>query len=207
MSNKRTTIYLRGKLYWAKIFGAPRPNYDGDAREWTFEFEPDEDSVAELEDQGLEDRLKDKSGKKGYENRKPFLILRRNEFKYDGSPNEHIRVVDADNQEWKGGLVGNGSEADVKLTIVDYGPRKKKGAYPTAIRILTHVPFEREEFPELDKNDERRKAARSKREVSDEQFARDFGVEQEPTPEEKPKARRKPAPITDDEDLDDDVPF
>lgn len=206
MSNKRTTLYLRGKLYWAKIFGNPRPNYDGDAREWTFEFEPDEDSVELLEEHDLDDRLKDKRDKKGYENRKKFIILKRSEFKVDGDKNDHIRVVDADNQAWNGALIGNETVADVKVTVVDYGPRKKKGIYPVAIRVLDHVAFERDEFEPLPEDDVRRKKAAARRSTIAEDFG-DDDTEVEEKPARASRKRREPEKVNlVDDDLDD-VPF
>lgn len=205
---KRVTEYMRGRIFWAKIFGAPRPNYDGDAREWTFEFEPDENGVETLEEHGLEDRLKDKRDKKGYEDREPFLILKRKEFKYDGDRNEHIRVVDAQNQPWSGNaLIGNETVVDVKVTIVDYGPRKKKGIYPTAIRVLDLVPFVPQEFAPLDEDDEYVQAAKEQKDT----FARDFGLEdddEEETPfiaESTPKKARK-SKAKKEEELDDPLP-
>ena len=60
--NKRETVFASGKLYWAKIFGEPGPNYDGDAREWTLEFTPDD--VSFLKERGLLERLKDKEDAK-----------------------------------------------------------------------------------------------------------------------------------------------
>lgn len=208
---KRVTEYMRGRIFWAKIFGAPRPNFDGDAREWTFEFEPDENGVRTLKEHGLSDRLKDKRDKKGYEDREPFLILKRKEFKYDGDPNEHIRVVDAQNQQWSDNrLIGNGSVVDVKVTIVDYGPRKKDGIYPTAIRVLDLVPYERQEFAPLDEDDEYVQKAQTQKDT----FAEDFGLDEddegedvpfeEPEEEEKPKRGRK-TKVKEDE-LDDPLP-
>lgn len=210
---KRVTEYMRGRIHWAKIFGAPRPNYDGDAREWTFEFEPDDNGVETLRKHGLSDRLRERRDKKGYEERGPFLILKRKEFKVDGTPNEHIRVVDARNQTWGDNrLIGNDSLADVKVTIVDYGPRKKKGIYPVAIRVLELVPYQRQEFEPLDDDDEYVRAV----EKQEDTFRQDFGLEdeeedvpfeteeEEPEPE-KPRRGRK-AKLAEGE-LDDDVPL
>lgn len=201
MANKSVMAYMRGKLYWAKIFGKPRPNYGGDAREWAFEFEPDENGVETLEEHDLSDRLKDKRKKKGYENREPFMNLRRKEFKFDGEPNDNIRVVDSDNQPWPGDkLLGNETVADVKVNIVDYGPGKKKGIYPVAIRIQEHVPYESNEFAGMDGGD-----APAKKDT----FAQDFGLDEDPpfdqSEEEAPKTKRRAkAPV---EDLDDEIPM
>lgn len=207
--NKSVMEYMRGKLYWAKIFGNPRPNYGGDAREWTFEFEPDENGVATLDDHGIKERLRDRKDKKGYEDRDPFLILKRKEFKTDGTPNDHIRIVDQNNQPWADNkLLGNETIADVKVNIVDYGPGKKKGIYPIAIRIMSHVPYQSNEFAPVAADDPYKK---------EDTFAADFGLDQSsemedvpadqaeaPAVEEKPsKPAKTPIP---DGDLDDEIP-
>jgi hypothetical protein len=205
--NKRETVYLRGKGYWMKIFDAPRPNYGGDAREWTFEFEPDEASIELLEEHDLGDRLKDKSNKKGYEGRGKFLTLKRGEFDYEGNPNEHIRVVDAANTPFPDKtLIGNESEIDVKVSIVDYGVGRFKGIYPIAIRVLELVPYQSEEFAPLPTSDPRRKAAESRKG----DFERDFGLdtpdETEPeAPAPKPSGRKKA--VLSESELDDDMPL
>lgn len=211
---KRVTEYMRGRVFWAKIFGAPRPNYDGDGREWTLEFEPNDKGVNTLKEHGLSERLKDRSDRNGYEGRDPYMILKRKEFKFDGSKNEHIRVVDALNKPWvsdpeqSNRLIGNGSEVDVKVTIVDYGPRKKKGIYPVAIRVLDLVPYEREEFAPLDDDDEYAQKARKNTDT----FTQDFDLE-EPETEEEPqeqvedKPRKNRRAELEEGELDDDVPM
>lgn len=222
MSRKRETIYLHGYIYWAKIFGSPRPNYDGDAREWSLEFEPDSDAIDMLTERGLADRLKtgrkaDGTIRAGYEDRSPFLNLRRNEFDFEGKPNEHIRVVDAANQPWDDKkLLGNKTEVDLKINIVDYGPRKKAGIYPQAIRVLELVPYVSEEFKPLDDDDPRVKKARAN--APKDTFREDFDLadpepetEQEEAPEtestDEPETATEaaPEPIRDAE-LDDDMP-
>lgn len=179
-ANNKATVFLSGKLYWAKVLGEPRPNYGGDAREWTFEFEPDEKGVAILEQHGLADRLKDK-----YEDRGKFLVLRKSEFNKDGNPNQPIRIYDDEDQEWdRTKLIGNGSEGDVKLDIRDYGVGKKKGVYPVAIRVTNLVVYQSAEFGGMDK------------------------AEQEAAGAPAPKARKAaPKAKFDDDNLDDDIPF
>lgn len=217
---KRKTVYLQGKLFFAKVLDAPRPNYDGDAREWTFEFEPDEASVEVLREHELADRLKtgrkqDGTMRKNYENRNPFLILRRGEFKTTGERNDKIRVVDSANQEWSSRMkIGNETVADVKVQIVDWGPRKKKGIYPLAIRIhdAEYVPYVPQEFDALPDDDPNVQAARAR----DDEFRRDFGLADQPEEQEEPEAEIETIPDptgiddteeTPDEDpLDDEVP-
>lgn len=205
MTKKRDTVYMHGKVYWAKIFGAPRTNYNEDGREWAFEFEPDEAGLDLLvKEHKLKDRLKDKYKKNGdlragYENRdNPFIILKRKEFDYEGEPNEHIRVVDAANQPWNPREeLGNETEVDVKVQIVDYGPGKKKGIYPVAIRVLELVPFVRSDFAPLAETDERVQKARAKN--TGPSIEEDFGGDEGDTLDEAPET-------PDTEELDDDVP-
>lgn len=208
MTKKRDTVYMHGKIYWAKIFGAPRTNYNEDGREWAFEFEPDANGIEILvKEHKLKDRLKDKYKKNGdlrtgYDNRdNEYIILKRKELDYEGNVNEHIRVVDAANQKWNPRVeLGNGTEVDVKLQIVDYGTGKKKGIYPVAIRVLELVPFTRSDFAPLPDSDERVQEAKEKYGSS---FEEDFGLTDEgDTPEETaPDEAKEP-----NDDLDDDMP-
>src|SRR5690606_1896820 len=146
------------------------------------EFEPDEKGVAILKQHKLTDRLKDK-----YEDRGPFLVLRKSEFNKDGNPNPPLRVYDNEDNEWdRSKLIGNGSSADVKLDIRDYGPGKKRGICPVAIRISDRIVYQSAEFSGMDKaEDEADKGA--------------------PAPAKARKAAAKPK--FDDEDLNDDIPF
>lgn len=157
MSNNATIVYASGKLYWPKIVGenALVPNYDGDAREWTFEFEPDDTTF--LKEHGLLDRLKDKEDAKNPDKGR-FILLRKPEFKHDGEKNEPYRIYDKDNQPWGDELIGNGTEADLKLRIVDWGRGKKSGIYAVAIRVTNHVPYASNEFAGMDGDNEPKKA-------------------------------------------------
>jgi len=189
MSRKRETVYLQGKVYWAKVLGTPRMNYEETGREWTFEFEPDEQSIATLAERGLADRCKDRrikqdgTPRKGYENRAPFMYMSRDEFDSNGRPNDPIRIVNAANQPWNDKTyLGNETLVDLKVNIVDYGKGKHAGIYPQAIRVLELVPYVSEEFAPLDEDDPRVKAARQKTD----DFNKDFGLEDEPEPEVTP---------------------
>ena len=147
----KVTEYLRGKTYWAKILGAPRMNFQEDGKEWTFEFEPDEEGLQVFLKHGLGDRIKGKGyavGQKGqFKDREPFIILKKSELTKDGKPNSPIRVYDQDDEPWEDNtLIGNGSTVDVKINIKDYGPGKKKGIYPEAVRVQELVRYESNEF-------------------------------------------------------------
>jgi len=182
----KATVFLSGKVHWPKVTGEPRPNYGGDAREWTFEFEPDAEAVKVLKQHKLTDRLKDKE--------KPdrkILVLRKPEFNKDGNPNPKIRLYNSDDEEWDDNtLIGNGSGADVKLDIRDYGPGKKKGVYPVALRITDHVAYQSSEFGAMGRSggegDAKGKSTKAKEVHKDPRG--DFGL---------------PA----DDDLDEEVPF
>ena len=172
----KATEFLTGKIYWAKVF-APVPNYGGDAREWTFEFEPDEAGLAILKGHKLTDRLKDK-----YEDRGKFLTLRKRELDREGNENKPIRIYDNKDQAWNPDTkIGNGSIVDVKLDIRDYGPGKKKGVYPIAIRVRELVEYQAAEFGSMGK------------------------IEAEV--DESPLTPKKEAPKPRTDPLDDDMPF
>lgn len=172
----KATVFVSGKLYWAKVLGEPRPNYGGDAREWTFELEPDEKGLALLKQHKLTDRLKDK-----YEDRGKFFVLRKTEFTKDGNPNQPIRIYDNENNEWdRTKLIGNGSDADVKLDIRDYGVGKKKGVYPVAIRVTNLVAYQSSEFGGMDKDDEA--SPTPKKSAKKDTFKEDFGLVDDEVP-------------------------
>lgn len=170
----KATIFMSGKLFWAKVLGEPRPNYGGDAREWTFEFEPNDEGVKLLKQHKLTDRLKDK-----HEDRGKYLVLRKSEFNKDGNPNPPIRVYDGEDNEWdRSRLIGNGSDADVKLDIRDYGVGKKKGVYPVAIRVTGLIQYQSSEFGGMDR-DEGTPARKDT-------FAKDFGIDEADLNDELP---------------------
>jgi hypothetical protein len=173
---------MSGKLYWAKVLGKPVYNKFNDENEWSFEFEPDKDGVKVLKQHGLTDRLKDKEGPD-----RKVLQLRKKEFTKDGKPNEPIRIYDGNDEAWDvTKLIGNGSSADVKVDIRDYGVGKKKGIYPAAIRVRDHIAYQSSEFGGMDGD----KPTTGKPSASKDTFKEDFGLNE---------ARA--------DELDDDLPF
>jgi hypothetical protein len=179
MATKKAVEFLTGKIYWAKILGAPRPNYNDDAREWAFEFEPNEEGLQVIIKHGLADRIKGKGyaigTKAQHKDREPFLVLKKSEFNKEGEPNKPIRVYDADDTQWdEETLIGNGSSADVKIDIRDYGPGKKSGIYPVAVRIKELVPYVSNEFGGMDGGDAPKGKAPAKKK---DDFKKDFGLE------------------------------
>lgn len=175
----RVTVFVPGSVYWAKIIGAPRPNYDGDGREWTYDFCPDDTTF--LKDAKLLDRLKEdeKGTIPG-----PYLRLKKPEFNKDGDKNEPIRIYNEENEAWDDRLLGNGTRVVAKLSIVDWGKGKKKSIYTQALRVEDLVSYVSNEFGAYDGNKSEDSAT-------------------------KTKATRAKSKVTASEldDLDDDVPF
>jgi hypothetical protein len=167
MPKKSNKVFARGKVYWAKIVGdqALHQNYDGTGRQWSFEFEPED--VSFLKDERLLDRLKDpmayalrlkergetekaETAREYAEGRTDYLVLKKPELNRDGEKNPPFRIYNADGEPWDGRLIGNGSEVDVKLEVVDWGVGKKKSIYCTAIRVRELVEYEVDEFAGMD---------------------------------------------------------
>ncbi len=188
--NGKATIFVSGKISWAKVLGDPVPNYNKDGREWTFELTLNEAGIQTILQQGLADRIKGKGyniGTKGqHKDREPFLQFKKPELNREGKPNQPIRIYDEDQNAWdpmlneKGqptNLIGNDSGVDVKLDVRDYGPGKKKGVYPAAIRVTDHIPYENAgEFGAMDGNDAPA-AAKPKKAVKKDTVAQDFGAD------------------------------
>lgn len=169
------TVFIKGTLYWFKGVNRSQAvqNYDGDGYEWTFEVEPDD--IEFLKDHRLLDRLKDPlayaekldkkykqygdeeyaekaaKARENAEGRGDYLILRKPTEDKDGKETEPFRIYDENNEPWdRETMIGNGSKADLKLSIVDWGPGKKKSIYCKAIRVTDHVPYESDEFAAMD---------------------------------------------------------
>lgn len=173
----KATVFISGKLHWAKVLGAPVMNYNKDGREWTFELEPNEAGLQTLIKQGLTDRIKGNGyniGTKGqHKERTPFIPLKKSELNKDGNPNPPIRIYDADDTEWDTTkLIGNASGGDVKLDIRDYGPGKKKGVYPVAIRVTDLIEYQSSEFGGMDAD-----AGKPAKAKKADDFNKDFGLD------------------------------
>lgn len=136
-----TTIFVEGKVYWAKIVGnkALHDNYDKDGREWSYELVPDDTTF--LKEHRLLDRLKDNPDPQNPD-KGEYLYLKKPEFNKDGDKNDPITILDSDNEPWSGKLLGNGTRVVAKLTIADFGRGKKKAIWTSAIRVEEHVPYE-----------------------------------------------------------------
>lgn len=183
-------FYIRGKAYWAKVLGDPVMNYNKDGKEWKLDFAPNEDGLELIEKLGIKDRLKtDKNANIPG----PYLSLKQAEYRKPDKEgivkkNDPIKVVDPDNQPWdQTKLIGNGTDVDVKIEVIDYGVGKFSGVYIRGLRVLKLVKYESKEFPALTPDDEF--------------FAREDVVPDDTKGNEEAK---KPEP---DNELDDDLPF
>lgn len=184
--SKNTVIVVRGVLNYAKVLGKARPHtglpkYDKGPY-WSVDVAPDKASLAMIETVGVTSKLKEPSDKdKNRVGKDKYLSLKVLLNKSDGDTNDPPRVVDAQGNQWpENKLIGNGTVADVKIKVVDYGRASEKGTYVQAIRVLDLVPYESSEFAPLSEDDAF--------------FA---------APEEDQGVT---GPI-EDEDLDDDIPF
>jgi len=178
-----TTVFVSGKVYWAKVF-VPVMNYEGTGKEWTMDFVPDD--VSFLKEHKLLDRLKENDSIPG-----DFIKLRKPTETKDGEKNDPIRVYNEDNEPWpENTLIGNGSDVDVKLTVADWGKGKKKSIWIKSMRVTDLVPYVSNEFSAMDKA--------KKADTAGEEF-----VSEESPLTPKKKTTKKSIP----DDLDDDLPF
>lgn len=180
--NKDKTIVVRGELHWAKVVGKARP-YTGNPKYdkgpyWSVDITPDAKSLEILELNGVRSKLK--TPKSGDSRTQPYLALRVLENRKDGEKNPPPKIVDAAGEPWDNRLLGNGTIADIKIKVKDYGSGSELGTYLRVIRVLDLVEYESNDFDAIDEDDEY------------------FN---------KAKAAPKTAQPADDEDLDDDVPF
>jgi len=173
MAVNKQIVYLRGKLQWAKVFDLV-PNYNKDGYEWTFDLALDKDGEKQAKQYKV---LKTKE--KG-EN--TVLSFKQKELRSNGSANNPITVTDAGGKPWPTDTaLGNDTVADVKFEIWDFGPGKFPGIYPKAIRVLDHVPYERQEFAPLSADDEFfSKASEAEKDFpATDTFRKDFGLSED----------------------------
>jgi hypothetical protein len=152
------TIVIRGELNWAKIVGDAAPHtglakYDKGPK-WSVDVTPDTKSRELMKQFGIAGKLKAPKGEK--ETRKetylPLSILLN---RPDGKQNDPPSIKNAYNQNWDGSKIGNGSIADVKIKVVDYGSASDPGTYLQALRILKHIPYDGgDDFEPLSEDDQ-----------------------------------------------------
>lgn len=182
--DKTKTIVIRGTVDWCKLLGKARP-HTGEKRYdkgpyWSIDVTPDAASRSLLKELDLEKKYREPNTKNDKEHRKEsYISLKVLENRTDGGKNEAPGIVDARGAKWDGREIGNGTTADLKVRVVDYGKSVEKGIYLQAMRVLDLVPYERDEFAPLSEEDQ--------------YFA-------------EPETNTFSEPAT-DEDLDDDVPY
>lgn len=149
-----TTHVIRGTAHWAKVLGPPRDNEYTGEREWSIDLTPDEDGRKLLKELGLSDRLREPKGKDTRE--QSFLSFRHREYKADGEKADPIRVVNASAEPWtkEMGLIGNGSDVNIKFAKKDYGKGKKAGMYIRAIQVINLVPYVTQDFAPVESDDQ-----------------------------------------------------
>lgn len=158
MANNSEIVYVRGTLHWAKVIGDPVDNYNKDGKEWVSDLALDKDGVKQLKGIKLNGKnvfnIKDKDDERG-----EFITFKQKYRTWtdkttgEEKHSEPIKIMDAAGKKWDGSKIGNGTAADVKLKIVDYGKSMYPGVYPMAIRILEHVPYESNDFAPLSSDD------------------------------------------------------
>lgn len=136
-----TTVFVEGKVYWAKIIGdkALHDNYDKDGKQWAYELVPDDTKF--LKEARLLDRLKEPKDEKNPD-KGEYLVLKKPELNKDGKRNDPIKVLDDEDNDWDGRLLGNGTRVVAKLSIANFGAGKKKAIYTSAIRVVDLVEYE-----------------------------------------------------------------
>jgi hypothetical protein len=181
-----TTEFVTGEIWWCKALGNPVDNYDGDAKEWTLDFVPDDTEF--LKKHRLLDRLKeDKTGNMPGE----YIRIRKPELNKDGEKNQPMKFYDSDDMPWdRETLIGNGSKALLKITIADWGKGKKKSIWMEAARITDHVEYQG--------------GGGKLFEAYDNGEVEDTAPKKEAKKAPKPKTKKTDEEM---EDLDDDIPF
>lgn len=158
MTDSVTTV-LRGELHWAKVVGPARP-HTGEKRYdkgpyWSVDFTPDAKSLATMKKLGIDSKMRDPAKNKKDDRNEDYLPLRVLENRSNGEKNSPPNIYDIRGKEWDSGkLLGNGTVADIKVKVVDYGRGIEKGVYLQAIRVLKHVPYEGGGFEALSEDDE-----------------------------------------------------
>ena len=124
MANSNEIIYVRGKLFWAKVIGDPVDNYNKDGKEWVGDLALDDDGVRQLKGIKLNGKpvfnIKDKD-----DERDPFITFKQKFRTWtdkrtgEEKQSEPIKILDAAGKKWGDEKLGNETVADVKLKIVD----------------------------------------------------------------------------------------
>lgn len=140
-------MIFQGKAKWAKVVGEPSWGYEDKFKEWSIDIYVDAETEAKLKAEGLGKKLKNKGNG-------TYITLKRKELKFDGTPNQPIRIVDHRGNPWDSRKIGNGSTVNVNIVINEHG-KNEKSANILSLQVWDLVPFEGGgEFPTREDNDE-----------------------------------------------------
>lgn len=192
-------MIIEGTLYWAKL-DKPRDNYnkqrkimkDGEPDRWGREYAVTianltKETKLQLRDAGLLDKVKNKM-----DDLEDNITFRLDEFDKDGEP-QSIKVVNSDGKEWdwkEDGLIANESRGAIKFNV--WRPSQgKPRLYPVSLMVLEHILYEAPE-------------GSGEREDPD-----DWGdyAKKPAKAVAKPEKAAKKRVVTEEDDLDADVPF
>lgn len=126
-------MMITGKMFWSKVVGAPRANkFNPTVPQWGFDLSIDGKTANELVEKGMKKTyLRDKQDERG-----TFLTFTRDSVKKDGTPGKAYRIVDAKKNPWPDDvLIGNGSVANVVVTLNERNFRGEKFLKPSAVAL------------------------------------------------------------------------
>lgn len=113
----------------------PVLNYERDGYEYVISVKPTKEQVNKLRDKGCEKQIKD-----------GFIKFNKDTHSRKGEELPPVQVVGHNPREPFTDKVGNGSVCNVRLILIPYEYRKKKGVSfkLDAVQVIEHVPYVRE---------------------------------------------------------------
>tara|TARA_R110002020_G_scaffold33278_3_gene101522 strand:- start:3733 stop:4278 length:546 start_codon:yes stop_codon:yes gene_type:complete len=133
MPNK--TMIVSGSAYWASVV-APNTTFDSDGV-WEINVcNLDEDTVADLEAEGVD--VKNKDDEKGN-----YVLAKRRVKRKGGDVNSPPKVVDSNNTPMHNTLIGNGSLVNVKFSPYEwtFGNKQGIGLDLQAVQVIDLVEY------------------------------------------------------------------
>lgn len=151
-------ITLRGRVAYARVLGEPMDNFDKDGKEYKLDFLIDDaKDLPRLKKLGISGKVKQKED---YLDGQPHMTVRqrtekvRNETTGLMEWKNRPKIEDIYGAAWpQDRLLGNDTVVDLKLRVADYGKALQKGTYISGIRVLDLVPYVKNAFEEIDKDD------------------------------------------------------
>lgn len=140
----KQNFLITGKAYWTKVLGAPVPNYDENAKEWSIDVTLDGPTTDYIKRLGLTSKIKNKGDQ---DERGDFMTFKRPEInRFKNAPNKPIPVLAADGTDWPVDVaIGNGTKVQVKFGVFEVPTRGKFKGGPKAviyeIKVLELVSY------------------------------------------------------------------